>query len=71
MVRRISETLLPTADLRGQRLAYVGDDKVGAFLHKQYPQATLIQHSNDLNSLTSLVYDQADALWTDAITAEF
>lgn len=71
IVRRIGETLLPSQDLRGQRLAYVGDDTVGAFLHKQYPQATLIQHSNHLNSLTSLVYDQADALWTDAITAEF
>ncbi|MGF6401541.1 two-component system sensor histidine kinase EvgS [Pseudomonas frederiksbergensis] len=71
IVRRIGETLLPSQDLRGQRLAYVGDDSVGTLLHKQYPHATLIRHSNHLNSLTSLVYDQADALWTDAITAEF
>ena len=71
IVRRIGETLQPSQDLRGQLLAYVGDDAVGALLHKQYPNAKLIQHSNDLNSLTSLVYDQADALWTDAITAEF
>ncbi|AZC83979.1 Hybrid sensory histidine kinase EvgS [Pseudomonas chlororaphis subsp. piscium] len=71
IVRRIGETLLPSEDLRGQRLAYVGDNRVGALLHKQYPYATLIRHSNHLNSLTSLVYDQADALWTDAITAEF
>lgn len=71
LVRRLGETLLPSKDLQGQRLAYIGDDTVGALLHKQYPQAQLIQHSNHLNSLTSLVYDQADALWTDAITAEF
>ncbi|MNF40508.1 Virulence sensor protein BvgS precursor [compost metagenome] len=71
IVRRLGETLLPSTDLHGQRLAYVGDDTVGAFLHRQYPQATLIQHTNHLNSLTALVYDQADALWTDAITAEF
>ncbi|AZF49631.1 transporter substrate-binding domain-containing protein [Pseudomonas sp. R2-7-07] len=71
IVRRIGETQLPSADLSGQRLAYVGDDTVGALLHKQYPNATLIQYSNHLNSLASLVYDQADAFWTDAITAEF
>ncbi len=71
IVRRLGETLRPSADLSGQRLAYVGDDTVGALLHKQYPSATLIQYSNHLNSLTSLVYDQADAFWTDAITAEF
>lgn len=71
IVRRLGETTLPSEDLQGQRLAYVGDDKTGEFLHKQYPQAILIQHSNHLNSLTSLVYDQADALWTDAISAEF
>jgi two-component system sensor histidine kinase EvgS len=71
IVRRIGETLRPSPDLQGQRLAYVGDDQVGTMLHRQYPKASLIQHSNHLNSLASLMYDQADALWTDAITAEF
>lgn len=71
IVRRIGETLPPLEDLKGQRLAYVGDDAVGAQLHKQYPDATLIQHSNHLIGLASLMYDQADAFWTDAITAEF
>lgn len=71
IVRRIGETVRPSDDLKGQRLAYVGDDALGKHLQSQYPHATLIQHSNHLNSLASLVYDQADALWTDAITAEF
>jgi two-component system sensor histidine kinase EvgS len=71
IVRRIGETLRPSPDLKGQRLAYVGDDAVGAVLHKQYPNATLIQYSNHLNGLASLMYDQADAFWIDAITAEF
>ena len=71
LTRRIGETLQPSQDLAGQRLAYVGDDTVGALLHRQYPKATLIQHANHLNGLASLVYDQADAFWTDAITAEF
>lgn len=71
IVRRIGEALLPSEELRGQRLAYVGDDSVGALLQKQYPHAKLIQRSNHLNSMTAVVYDQADAFWTDAITAEF
>lgn len=71
IVRRIGETLHPSKDLQGQRLAYVGDNSVGATLQKQYPGATLIQYSNHLIALASLTYDQADAMWTDAITAEF
>ena len=71
LVRRIGETVQATDDMQGQRLAYVGDEAVGAALHKQYPRAQLIPYSNHLISLASLVYDQADALWTDAITAEF
>ena len=71
IVRRIGETRLPSPDLREQQLGYVGDDEVGARLQQQYPKATLIQYSNHLNGLASLVYDQADAFWTDAITAEF
>ena len=71
IVRRIGETVQPSPTLYGQRLAYVGDDTVGALLRKQYPDARLVQYSNHLISLTSLVYDQVDAFWTDAITAEF
>ena len=71
IARRIGETLPSTSDLEGQRLAYVGDDSVGAALQAQYPKARLIQYSNHLIGLTSLVYNQADAMWMDAITAEF
>lgn len=71
IARRIGETRQPSSDLAGQRLAYVGDDTVGAWLKQQYPKATLIQYSNHLNALTSLIYDQADAFWTDAIVAEY
>lgn len=71
IARRIGETRQPSSDLAGQRLAYVGDDAVGALLKQQYPKATLIQYSNHLNGLTSLIYDQADAFWTDAIVAEY
>ncbi|VVM36714.1 Virulence sensor protein BvgS [Pseudomonas fluorescens] len=71
IVRRIGESLPASANLKDQRLAYVGDDAVGAQLHKQYPDAKLIQHSNHLIALASLMYDQADAFWTDSITAEF
>ncbi|MBT2375390.1 transporter substrate-binding domain-containing protein [Pseudomonas fluorescens] len=71
IVRPIEETLPPSKDLKGQRLAYAGDKEVGKLLQQQYPQATLIQYSNHLNGLASLVYNQADAFWTDAITAEF
>lgn len=71
IVRRIGETVSPSKDLQGQRLAYVGDDAFGKKLQSRYPHASLIQYSNHLNSLASLVYDQADALWTDSITAEF
>ncbi|KAF1007803.1 MAG: Virulence sensor protein BvgS [Pseudomonas fluorescens] len=71
LARRIGETLPPSPDLDGQRLAYVGDDTLGAALHAQYPKARLIQYSNHLIGLTSLVYNQADAMWMDAITAEF
>ncbi|MGY2400975.1 transporter substrate-binding domain-containing protein [Pseudomonas sp. SDO5271_S396] len=71
IARRIGEILPATTDLDGQRLAYVGDDSVGAALQQQYPKARLIQYSNHLIGLTSLVYNQADAMWMDAITAEF
>lgn len=71
IARRIGETLQPSADLQDQRLAYVGDDTVGAALQRQYPNAHLIQYSNHLIGLTSLVYNQADAMWMDAVTAEF
>ncbi|WP_161904364.1 transporter substrate-binding domain-containing protein [Pseudomonas sp. L13] len=71
IARRIGETRQPSADLAGQRLAYVGDDATGALLKQQYPHATLIQYPNHLNGLTSLIYDQSDAFWTDAIVAEY
>lgn len=71
IARRIGDTRQPSSDLAGQRLAYVGDDAVGAWLKEQYPKATLIQYSNHLNGLTSLIYDQSDAFWTDAIVAEY
>ncbi|NWD42488.1 transporter substrate-binding domain-containing protein [Pseudomonas yamanorum] len=71
IVRRIGESRQPTPLLQGQRLGYVGDEAVGAELQKQYPKAVLLQYGNHLNGLASLVYDQADAFWTDAISAEF
>lgn len=71
VARRISETRQPSSDLAGQRLGYVGNDAIGERLRQQYPQATLIRYSNHLNGLTSLIYDQADAFWTDNIVAEY
>lgn len=71
IARRIGETRQPSADLAGQRLAYVGDDATGALLKQQYPQATLVRYANHLNGLTSLIYDQSDAFWADAIVAEY
>ncbi len=71
IVRRIGETRQPSPDLAGQRLAYVGDDAVGALLKQRYPKATLTQYSNHLIGLTSLLYDKADAFWADAIVAEY
>jgi len=71
IARRIGDTRQPSSDLAGQRLGYVGDDVVGAWLKEQYPKATLIRYSNHLNGLTSLIYDQIDAFWTDAIVAEY
>ncbi|NCE88459.1 transporter substrate-binding domain-containing protein [Pseudomonas sp. Q1] len=71
IVRRIGEDPSQSQVSPGERLAYVGDDTVGDRLHEQYPDATLIQNADHLNSLTSLVYDQADAFWTDEITARY
>ncbi|GLH41379.1 hybrid sensor histidine kinase/response regulator [Pseudomonas atacamensis] len=71
IARRIGETRQTSPDLAGERLAYVGDDAVGALLKQQYPKAILIRYSNHLIGLTSLIYDQADAFWTDAIVAEY
>ena len=70
IVQRIGETQR-FLDLRGKRLAYVGDDAIGAQLHRRYPDATLLQHSDTLNALASVMYGQADAVWTDAIAAQF
>ena len=71
IARRIGETRQPSADLAGQRLAYVGDEATEALLKQQYPQATLVRYANHLNGLTSLIYDQSDAFWADAIVAEY
>lgn len=71
IARAVADTRQPSSDLAGQRLAYVGDDAVGALLAKEYPKALLIQYSNHLIGLTSLIYGQADAFWTDAIVAEY
>ncbi|AIB38771.1 transporter substrate-binding domain-containing protein [Pseudomonas simiae] len=71
IAHRIGETRQLSSDLAGQRLAYVGDDAVGALLKQQYPKATLIQYTNHLNGLTSLIYEQADAFLTDAVVGEY
>lgn len=71
IAQRIGKNLLPSSDFAGQRLAYVGGDAVGALLQQQYPQAILVQYSNHLIALTSLIYEQSDAIWIDAIVAEY
>lgn len=71
LVRRIAETLNPSDSLKGQRLAFVGDDSTAAQLHKQFPQADLKRYSNHLNALSRLVHNEADAFYSDSVTAEY
>lgn len=71
IVRRIAKPKTLPQDFKGQRLAFVGDNEVAGQLHKQYPDAVLTQYSSYLNALLSLIYNEADALYSNSITAEF
>lgn len=72
IVRRINEAFKPPPNLKGERLAYFDQGNLlKKQLARQYPDSQLIRYSSYLNALTGLTYDQADAFFTDAITAEF
>lgn len=71
IVRRTDGTSGTSTALQGQRLEYIGDDAVGSQLQKKYPKALLIKAPNYNYAMGSLTYDQADALWTDSVSAEY
>lgn len=71
IVKRIGDSEQPLPELKGQRLTFFGDPGLYQRLKTQYPQAMLVPASSDLNALSALVYGQADALWSDAASADY
>ncbi|WP_249490798.1 transporter substrate-binding domain-containing protein [Pseudomonas sp. HS6] len=72
IVRRFNQTHKSSANLSGERLAYIADSREQAGrLKEAYPQSTLVPYTDYLNAIAGLAYDQADVFQTDAVTAEF
>lgn len=72
MVRRLSDSRQSSANVDGQRLAYITtSDADTRQLHKQYPQSTLVPYNFHINAIAGLAYNQSDAFSTDLVTAEF
>ncbi|WP_278917700.1 transporter substrate-binding domain-containing protein, partial [Pseudomonas lactis] len=71
-VRRVNQSHLSSADLTGERVAYISQNEAQVReLKAKYPQSTLIPYTDYLTAIAAVVYDQADVFYTDAVVAEF
>lgn len=71
IIRRSGDADKADPQLRNQRLAYVGFPQLAEELKQRYPSTTLSEYNNHVQALTAVAYDQADALYTSAVTAAY
>ncbi|MGB4072742.1 transporter substrate-binding domain-containing protein [Pseudomonas sp.] len=71
VIRRTRDAGTADSQLPNERLAFVGSTLLEAQLKQRYPLTTLVKYGNHAQALTAVAYEQADALYTSAITAAF
>lgn len=71
VVRRARDSAKADPQMPSERLAFVGSATLEAQLRQRYPLAKLMRYDNRAQALTAVAYEQADALYTSAITAAY
>ncbi|MBD8512857.1 transporter substrate-binding domain-containing protein [Photobacterium sp. CAU 1568] len=71
VIRRTRDSASIDPEMANKRLAFVGSSLLEAQLRLRYPHAKLMKYGNHAQAITAVVYEQADALYTSAITAAY
>lgn len=71
LISRIRAPLPLNENLKGQRLAISADYIHRDRAHSLYPQAIIQTYSSDESAISAVAFGQADALLSDAISAQF